>query len=84
MAAENVRDSSAGSFEDGVGDNVNLSSSSSHKPFVSPIRLSKKGILPGSVVRDSPKSPIFQLQTPGKTPLEDFQKFFTELDIAFE
>jgi ubiquitin-protein ligase len=70
-------------LEDSLEGKLDLSSSNSHKSFVTPIRLSKKSILPGSAVRQSPKSPIL-LQPPDRTPLQEFHKFITEADIAFE
>ena len=54
------------------------------RAILSPLRLPKRGVLPGGAVRTSPRSPLPQLAVPDKSPVEEFQKYFTELDIIFE
>lgn len=54
------------------------------RAILSPLRLPKRGALPGAAIRTSPRSPLPQLAVPEKTPVDEFQKYFTELDILFE
>lgn len=54
------------------------------RAILSPLRLPKRGVLPGAAIRTSPRSPLPQLDVPEKTPVDEFQKYFAELDILFE